>query len=82
SFERIWHLKVRDLLSSGFLCLYFENVEKDRSSVGLNDMEAPRQSSSWGPVACFWSTNRKQNTLLWAPKKYGAHRQLPTLPNE
>ncbi|GFT45274.1 hypothetical protein NPIL_583931 [Nephila pilipes] len=39
-------------------------------------MEAPRQSSSWGPVACFWSTNRKQNTLLWAPKKHGAHSEI------
>ncbi|GFT90419.1 hypothetical protein NPIL_342661 [Nephila pilipes] len=54
----------------------------DRSCVGSNDMEAPRQSSSRGPVACFWSTNRKQNTLLWAPKKHGANRQLPTPPNE
>ncbi|GFS33017.1 hypothetical protein NPIL_270191 [Nephila pilipes] len=48
----------------------------------LNDIEAPRQSSYRGPVACFWSTNRKQNTLLWAPKNYRAHRQLPTSPND
>ncbi|GFU28839.1 uncharacterized protein NPIL_502171 [Nephila pilipes] len=34
-------------------------------------MEAPRQSSSLGPVASFWIINRKQNTLLWAPKKHG-----------
>ncbi|GFS72127.1 hypothetical protein NPIL_251091 [Nephila pilipes] len=74
---------VRDLLLSGFLCLYFENVGKrDRSSVGLNDMEAPRQSSSRGPVACFWITNRKYNALLWAPKMHGAHRQSPTPPNK
>ncbi|GFT05879.1 hypothetical protein NPIL_345961, partial [Nephila pilipes] len=45
--------------------------ERDPSSVGLNDMEAPSQSSSRGPVACFWCTNRKQNTLLLAPKKHG-----------
>ncbi|GFU59438.1 hypothetical protein NPIL_426351 [Nephila pilipes] len=41
-------------------------------------MEAFRQSSSRGPVVCFWNTNRKQNTLLLAPKKHGVHRQLPT----
>ncbi|GFU05531.1 hypothetical protein NPIL_6391 [Nephila pilipes] len=40
----------------------------------------PSQSSSRGPVACFWSTNRKQNILLWAPKKLGAHRHLMSNP--
>ncbi|GFT63546.1 hypothetical protein NPIL_666021 [Nephila pilipes] len=45
-------------------------------------MEVPRQSSSRGPIACFWSTNRKQNTLLLAPKENGAYRQLPTPPDE
>ncbi|GFU61449.1 hypothetical protein TNCV_2287561 [Trichonephila clavipes] len=57
-------------------------IQRDSStSVGLNDMAAPRQSSR-GTVACFWSTNRKENALLRAPKKRGAHRQLPTPPNE
>ncbi|GFW13516.1 hypothetical protein TNCV_1209821 [Trichonephila clavipes] len=52
------------------------------NSVRLNDMEATRTSNSRDPVAYFWSTSRKQNTLLWAPKKCGGNRQLPTPHNE
>ncbi|GFT02161.1 hypothetical protein NPIL_566531 [Nephila pilipes] len=46
-------------------------MERDRSSVGLNDMEAPRQSSSRGLVPCFWSTNRKKTRFCGPLKSTG-----------
>ncbi|GFU59632.1 hypothetical protein TNCV_3186031 [Trichonephila clavipes] len=53
-----------------------------QSCVRFNDEKAPRQSNSRISVAYYRSTNREQNKLLWAPKKRGAHGQLPTPPNE
>ncbi|GFY60234.1 hypothetical protein TNIN_355621 [Trichonephila inaurata madagascariensis] len=67
-----------------FLKLLENQKGKDNLSkgAGLNDKKVPRQSNSRDPVACFWSINRKQDMLLWASKECGAHRQLPTPPNE